>query len=316
MSKPEKPVNEKERLVELRSLGILDSAAEDRFDRITRLAQRLFDVPTALVSLIDEDRQWFKSRVGLDIEETPREVSFCAHAILQDEVLMVPDATKDERFSDNPHVLGNPNIRFYAGAPIAGPDGAKLGTFCIIDQQPRELSAEELTSLRELAEMVEHEVATSAMAVTDAMTGLGNRRGFESASSMVIAINQRRSVDSTLLYLDLDKLKTINDQFGHAEGDHALREFGELLRDVFRHSDVIARLGGDEFAVLLSGESEHEQVVSRFQEALKVRNQSRAHPYRLAASIGVAVLRSSEHETLEKFIQRADEAMYEEKRRR
>jgi hypothetical protein len=115
------------RLAELRSLGLLDDESEERFDRVTRLAQRLFDVPIALVSLIDEDRQWFGSVQGLDVRETPREVSFWAHAIHGDDVFHVPDATADARFADNPLVLGDPQIRFYAGAPISGPRRLQAG---------------------------------------------------------------------------------------------------------------------------------------------------------------------------------------------
>ena len=313
MVKPEIPANEAERLKELRSLGLLDSAGEERFDRITRLAQRLFGVSTALVSLVDEDRQWFKSRVGFSMAETSRDVSFCGHAILGDDVLMVPDATKDGRFSDNPLVVGNPDIRFYAGCPIAGPGGAKLGTLCLIDQHPRELSAEELLALRDLAEMVEHQIATSNMAVTDPLTRLGNRRGFEMAASAVLEINRRRSIDSVLLYFDLDGFKSINDTFSHAEGDLALREFADLLRNVFRMSDVVARLGGDEFAVFLSGTSEYQMVIDRFHRSLDTRNESGVHPYRLETSVGVATLQRTEHETLDTLLRRADEAMYLEK---
>jgi diguanylate cyclase (GGDEF)-like protein len=313
MVKPEIPANEVERLKELRSLGLLDSPGEERFDRITRLAQRLFGVSTVLVSLLDEDRQWFKSRVGLEVTETSRDMSFCGHAILSDDVLMVPDATKDGRFFDNPLVLGSPDIRFYAGCPISGPGGAKLGTLCLIDQLPRELSAEELESLRDLAEMVENEIATSNMAVTDSLTGLGNRRGFEMAAPLVLEINRRRLIDSVLIYFDLDKFKLINDTFSHSEGDHALHEFADLLRSVFRQSDVIARLGGDEFVVLLSGTSDYQAAVGRLKSALDIRNESGAHPYRLETSIGVATIARTENESLEVLLRRADEAMYLEK---
>lgn len=316
MLKPEVPIDEAERLDELHSLGLLDSFAEERFDRITRLAQRLFGVPTALVSLVDEDRQWFKSRVGFEAAETPRDVSFCGHAILGDEVMMVPDATQDERFSDNPLVVGSPDIRFYAGCPIVGPGGSKLGTLCLIDKDPRQLSEEELGLLRDLADMVEHEIATNKMAVTDPLTGLSNRRGFEMAASVVFEINRRRELGTAILYLDLDKFKSINDQFGHAEGDRALREFAEILRNVLRISDVIARLGGDEFAVLLSVSSDHETVVQRITRALDTRNLDPAHQYPLEASIGVALVQGSEHESLESIMHRADEAMYEQKRAR
>lgn len=315
MITPPKPANENERLAELRSLGLLDSEQEDRFDRITRLAQRLFGVSTALVSLVDEDRQWFKSRIGMDVPETPRDISFCGHAILSDDVLMIPDATKDERFSDNPLVIGSPDIRFYAGCPIAGPGGNNIGTLCLIDETPRVLSDEELASLRELAELVEREVAINMLAVTDALTGLGNRRGFEMVASVVIEINRRRAIDSTLLYLDLDKFKSINDEFGHDEGDRALREFADLLLGVFRKSDVTARLGGDEFVVLLSGPSDCERAMERFRDELKIRNESGQRRYPIQTSIGVAVMDASTEESLDSLIARADQAMYVEKHR-
>ena len=316
MLKPEVPANEAERLDELHSLGLLDSVPEERFDRITRLAQRLFSVPTALITLVDEDRQWFMSRVGLEPTETPRDVSFCGHAILGDEIMMVTDATKDERFCDNPLVRDSPEIRFYAGCPIVGPGGSKLGTLCLIGRDPRELSQEELELLRDLADMVEHEIATNKMAVTDPLTGLGNRRGFEMAASVVFEINRRRGVDTALLYFDLDKFKEINDRFGHAEGDRALCEFAELLHNVLRVSDVIARLGGDEFVALLSVTNDYEMVVHRIQKSLEVGNRDGHRQYSLEASIGVAVITANDDESLESIMQRADESMYEQKRGR
>ena len=316
MLTPPRPTGEAERLLELHSLGILDSDAEERFDRITRLAQRLFGVPTALVTFVDEDRQWFKSRIGLDLTETPRDISFCGHAIANDEIMTVPDASADARFFDNPLVQDKPNIRFYAGCPIAGPNGSRLGTLCIIDQKPREMTDEELTSLRDLAAMVESEIATSRLAVTDPLTGLGNLRGFKLAASVILGINQRRRLDSTLLYLDLDGFKSINDQFGHAEGDRALREFAEFLRGIFRLSDVTARMGGDEFAVLLSGASDHEGAVERLNHALDTRNQRGEHPYELRTSVGSAISTWQGDETLDQLVRRADEAMFREKRRR
>jgi PAS domain S-box-containing protein len=160
------PPDEKDRLQTLRGLGLLDTEAEERYDRITRLAQTLFDVPITLISLVDSDRQWFKSKQGLDVEETAREVSFCAHAILGSEVFEVPDATKDERFQDNPLVTAPPDIRFYAGAPIAAPDGRKIGTLCLIDRRPRSLSAEQKRILKDLSTLVENEIAAAEMSKT------------------------------------------------------------------------------------------------------------------------------------------------------
>jgi GAF domain-containing protein len=150
----ELPVNEAERLACLVRYGILDTEHEDCFDRVTRMAAAAFDAPIALLSLVDARRQWFKSAVGLEATETPREISFCTHAILGREVMVVPDAPADPRFSDNPLVTGSPFIRFYAGAPLVTGDDLAMGTLCIIDRQSRPpLSDRDCRLLKELAAM-------------------------------------------------------------------------------------------------------------------------------------------------------------------
>ncbi len=158
MQKAPLPAREEERLAALRALKILDTPPEERFDRITRIAQRLFDVPIVLLSLVDADRQWFKSRQGLDVTETPREISFCGHAILGSDILVIPDAQQDPRFADNPMVCGEPYARFYAGYPLSGSDGSKLGTLCIKDRRPRKMSEADLKLLRDLGALVENEL--------------------------------------------------------------------------------------------------------------------------------------------------------------
>src|SRR5690606_14647527 len=130
------------RIATLRSLDILDSLPEERFDRITRLCRRLFDVPVALVSLLDDDRQWFRSAHGMFQAEVPRSASFCAHAILGDDVFVVPDTLADDRFRDNPMVAGQPYIRFYAGYPLTVSNDLKLGTLCLLDYKPNDLNAD------------------------------------------------------------------------------------------------------------------------------------------------------------------------------
>ncbi len=142
------------RLEALKDYRILDTDAEQSYDDITFLAAQLCDVPIALISLVDADRQWFKSKVGLDVSETSRDVSFCAHAILGDHTLVVKDAREDERFRDNALVCSEPNIVFYAGVPLCTPSGARLGSLCVIDQRPRELSSLQLRSLETLAHQV------------------------------------------------------------------------------------------------------------------------------------------------------------------
>lgn len=151
------PDDEEERLRALRALNILDSPAEERFDRHTRIAAAALETPIALISLIDSDRQWFKSRLGVDANETPRDMAFCAHAIHGEEVFVVIDALHDGRFADNPLVAADPRIRFYAGVPLCVADGRRIGTLCVIDYKPRDLGSAQVDLLKDLARLVERE---------------------------------------------------------------------------------------------------------------------------------------------------------------
>ena len=152
--KTPKPKNEARRLKVLWQYDVLDTVPEAVFDELTSLAALICDAPVALISLIDEDRQWFKSKVGVALKETSRDISFCAHAILQADLMVVPDATKDKRFKSNPLVIAKPKIRFYAGVPLLTPDGHALGTLCVIDVQPRQLTVTQKKALTLLARHV------------------------------------------------------------------------------------------------------------------------------------------------------------------
>ena len=154
MQVPGIPRNEAERIQVLRELLILDTDPEERFDVITVYCQSRFDCAIALVTLVDSDRQWFKSACGLNVRETPRDISFCGHVILQDEVMVINDTLQDPRFADNPLVLGAPFIRFYAGAPLTLSSGHNVGTLCIIDPKPKRLAEEEVAHLEVLARLV------------------------------------------------------------------------------------------------------------------------------------------------------------------
>ena len=153
------PANEPARLKALHDLGLLDTVREERFDRYVRLARALVDAPIALISLVDANRQWFKGCEGLDVSETGRDVSFCAHALLEHGVLYIPDAGADPRFAANPIVTGGPRVRFYAGCPLFIPGGHAIGTLCVIDQQPRHLETSEILRLRDLADCLQRELA-------------------------------------------------------------------------------------------------------------------------------------------------------------
>jgi GAF domain-containing protein len=149
-----KPANEAGRVAALEKYAILDTDAEQSFDDLTLLASFICKTPMALISLVDEDRQWFKSRVGMDAKETTRDIAFCSTAILQANVFVVPDALKDDRFRDNPLVVSDPHIRFYAGAPLINEDGYALGTLCVVDRAPRELAPDQKEALKALSRLV------------------------------------------------------------------------------------------------------------------------------------------------------------------
>jgi len=315
LKNPGIPQDEENRLKILRSLNILDTSPEERFDRLTRMAKRMFGVPIALVSLVDENRQWFKSCIGLPVSETPRDISFCGHAILGDEVFIIPDAIKDERFTDNPLVLNEPYIRFYAGCPLRHLDGSKLGTLCIIDQKPRDLDADELEALKDLASTAERELAAVQLATLDELTNINNRRGFMMLAEHSLNLCIRQDIPASLVFLDLNQFKPINDQFGHAEGDLALQAFANLLKIQCRDSDLSARLGGDEFAVLLTNVSRAsaEDVMTRFQEALDQYNQESKRGYEISFSYGIVEFDRDKHQTIEELLKAGDLLMYESK---
>ena len=177
---PPTPPDEEERLRDLVCLEILDTAPEERFDRITRVACQLFRVPICTVALIDRDRQWFKSRQGVEATEAPRRISLCGHAILQNDLFVVENASVDSRFSDNPLVTGPPAIRFYAGVPLSAPSGRLVGTLCIIDSKPRVFSEPEKATLKDLGRWAESELTNVNLtrAMSDLETELARRREF------------------------------------------------------------------------------------------------------------------------------------------
>lgn len=314
MTEPPIPPDEAKRQRALDALDILDTAPEERFDRLTRIACRSFGVPIALVSLVDSDRQWFKSRQGLDATETPRAMSFCGHAILENEIFEVPDTREDERFADNPLVQSDPHIRFYAGAPIAAQDGSQVGTLCLIDREPRTLDEDDRALLNDLARLVEEDLANCARATTDMLTGLSNRRGFIELSERALSLCKRVDRPASLLFIDLDGFKPINDTFGHAEGDRALVGVAEILLETFRESDVIGRVGGDEFCVLLTDATDPKVPMLRLESCLSAWTAER--PYVLGCSVGLVEFAPERHLTLADLMREADERMYVRKRAR
>lgn len=315
MKAPEQPENEDIRIATLYSLNVLDTNPEERFDRLTRLAKRLFGVPVALVSLIDSNRLWFKSQQGWDLTEAPRQTSFCGHTILGDDVLIIPDTLIDERFYDNPFVTDDPQIRFYAGVPLIVHNGSKVGTLCLIDQDPRTLSEGDKELLKDLGKIAEQELAALRMATIDDLTQISNRRGFISLAIHAINLCKRLNKPASLFFFDLDLFKEINDRYGHAEGDRALIGFSQILKEAFRESDVIGRLGGDEFVALLTNANYEAStlILNRLEEIRKEYNQKAARGYDILCSVGVVEFDAMRHNSIEDLLEDGDRLMYAQK---
>ena len=318
------PENENERLASLAALQILDTQRTAEFDILPELVSSLLSTPIAAISLVDRDRQWFKASVGLDVAETPRESSFCAHAILDPTgVLCVPDATKDPRFADNPLVIGDLGLRFYAGSPIFGPDGHAVGALCVIDTKPRETSEQMLAQLRKLALAASGALNLHAalqkqhkLATIDPLTGLDNHASLD----RILHEELQQAPASpgfgiALLSLDLDNFRNVNDLFGHAGGDDMLREVASRLAQITRGSDTLGRFGEDKFFVLTKGVLSNEVLLAmgqRIQEAFAEPFMVQHQLVPLRTSIGIAVS-SKDTASAEALLQRADIALHQAK---
>ncbi|MBD8528842.1 MULTISPECIES: bifunctional diguanylate cyclase/phosphodiesterase [unclassified Massilia] len=301
MMTPATPVDEARRLAALHATNLFGTGPEEAFDRITRMAAKLLNVPTALISLVGTDTQWFKSRCGMEAQSGPRDTSFCGHAILGDEPMVIEDAMRDPRFADNPSVVGEPHVRFYAGVQLYSVERAKLGTLCIIDSAPRALDAAALDELHDLARMVEELIYHRQLAIAsqrlhdgvqqnasgaqlaaaadqvefllthDTLTGLANRQALLGAIHDSVAGWRRRGAPAAVAAvacLNLDRFKRINDAFGHAAGDEVLVAVTRCLQAELDPQDLLARIGSDEFVLLLNHPGDGNAVHARLRRLM------------------------------------------------
>jgi diguanylate cyclase (GGDEF)-like protein len=314
-----KLTDEAGRLAALERYEVLDTAKEPGFDRITSLVSTVLQVPMSTVSLIDADRQWFKSCVGVKSSETARDISFCTHTIMERDVLYIPDSLEDPRFAKNPFVLGDPYIRSYLGVPLTSPDGYNVGSLCAMDTVPREYSVAQIEILKNFGALVVDELELRRIAQTDFLTGAITRRGFTNEMEKTLARFRRKGQPGALLLMDIDHFKKVNDTYGHATGDLVLKTVAHGLAEQLRVSDALGRLGGEEFGVLLQDVEDgqiHETAerLRAWLEALEIEHEPKL---RVTASFGVAALTpqiGAVEQSAGQWMALADEALYEAKR--
>lgn len=348
MSDPPIPDREEARLAALRKYRILDTLPEEAYDDIVYLASKICDTEIALVSLIDSDRQWFKAKLGIEASETQRDVAFCSHAIMNPgELMIVPDASRDARFANNPLVLEDPAIRFYAGAPLETSDGLALGTLCVIDFEPRQLDEDQQAALAALSRQVmtqlelrravselerqaasleeyrdgleeyqmrleEANASLQKLSRTDRLTGLANRAAFDDRLSEELRRSERSGSPVGLILLDIDWFKSYNDDFGHPAGDELLRALAEVLARCARGQDFVARYGGEEFGIVLPDTDRAGAEI--FAERLRATIAAQRWSHRpITISAGVATTSESLMSD-EALLAAADGALYEAKR--
>ncbi|QXQ06804.1 EAL domain-containing protein [Sphingosinicellaceae bacterium] len=303
------------RLAAIGRYQILDTAPEADFDDIALLAATVCRTPFAAISFVADDRQWFKAEVGLGIAGTPIGHSFCAHAIEQDDVLVVVDAREHPLFADNPLVTKGPALRFYAGVPLRSSDGTPIATLCIMDREPRPngLTETEKTTLKVLAKQIEMQLelrrsviehgrhaAQQAEAAEhlrratelDLLTGLPNRRLFHSRLTAAVDAAACEGNPMALLLIDIDNFKQLNDTLGFEAGDALLRAFGERLSSVVDANDTVARQGGDEFSIILANagtDRDLSQFLKRLLTLLRTPLPLDNRNLDLRATVGIAV---------------------------
>ncbi|SFS04152.1 diguanylate cyclase with GAF sensor [Granulicella pectinivorans] len=303
------------RLAALHRYEVLDTPKEAAFDRITGLVKTVLSVPICAVSLIDADRQWFKSCVGLDVDGTARDISFCTHTIKARVPMNIPDAAEDPRFAENPLVTGAPYIRSYLGVPLSSPDGYNLGSLCAIDTKPRDFDPTQIEVLKSFAAIVTNEMELRRIAQVDHLTGAATRRGFTVEVDKTISRFLRGQTPAAFVVMDIDHFKKVNDTYGHPAGDIVLRTVGTKLSELIRSGDLLGRLGGEEFGILLTGDTVEQatETAERLREALETTVIEHDPPIRITASFGIAAL-DAECLSFEKWLAKADAALYEAKR--
>jgi diguanylate cyclase (GGDEF)-like protein len=318
------PDNEPLRLRAVRSYDILDTQPELDFDTLAQVAAHAFDTPAAVIGLMDSDRLWFKSKIGLELPQLDRQIAFCAYAVMRpSELLVVEDLQQDPRFRGNPLVTQAPKLRFYAGAPLMDRHGYALGTIAVVDTQPRMLNEAQRALLNDLSALVivllENRYRMNQLgqlAMSDHLTGLANRAQFERTLNSEMAHAQRTGEPFTVFYMDLDDFKQVNDTLGHAAGDEVLCEVARRMAKQVRAEDLLVRVGGDEFGLFMrpSAEDSAESLSRRIVDAVSAPiTLSTGDKVSVGVSVGIATYTDA-IDSMATLLAQADQALYEAKR--
>ena len=317
------------KLAEMHTLDVFYTPLEERFERITRTAKRLFGVPVAAITVVNQEKQWFKSVAGWAVSELPVEQSLCAHTVSDNQLTVIADTKADPRFAEHPLVVGKPKFRFYAGYPLQDRWGKTTATLCLLDVKPREFSRADTQALRDLGQMAQGEILSERMseaqaklisklglarreAMFDALTRVWNRRGASSLLGMALKEAEEANSDVSVCLIDIDKFKRINDNYGHQVGDQVLRKIAGILVACLRDEDMVCRYGGDEFLLILN-ELDEKQVAGIGERVRRSVAESpiatRDGTMPMTISVGCATWHAKEGKTAEELIEAADDAL-------
>lgn len=326
---------DEKRVESLNRLQLLDTPIEERFERIMRMGRRMLNVPIVAFTLVDTHRQTFKAVQGMDACDVDRGVSFCGHAIAGEDLFIIPDVHKDERFFDNPLVNLDPGIGFYAGCPVRAPDGEKIGVICIIDSCPREITEDQIQGIRDIVATVEVELRANAVsaaqkellndlnaaerqALVDPLTRVWNRNGvFELLKKeWDIALANKTSVG--ILIADIDHFKAVNDTHGHLAGDEVIKRVAESLVACVGSNGFVGRIGGEEFLMVIPEIGATEPLTSIAERIRCLIETTPIHTksgdLKITMSLGAIEAYAEKSISVEECISRADKALYAAKK--
>lgn len=321
------------RLANIRSLDLFYTPIEERFERITRLARRALHVPVAAITLVNGDKQWFKSVAGWTVAELPRAHGLCHLTVGAKALTVIGDTTTDPRSAASPIVVRAPHFRAYAGAPIGGESGAAAGTFCVFDVRPRRFSAGDRQCVLDLAAMTESELFSDRLsdahaeltaklgmarreAMMDSLTRLWNRRGSSVLLKAALAKADEGGMPVSIALLDLDNFKRVNDTYGHQTGDEVLRKVAARMVGAVRNDDVVCRLGGDEFLIVMTDTvaAVASSIVERVRSVVtETALATRDGNIPMSVSVGCTVRVPHDPASLEALLERADQALLQSK---